>query len=43
MMSGGFSSQDNFAPGGVAYGYGTAGPYLRPGNNPGESPNQFER
>ncbi|MCJ1471874.1 hypothetical protein MMC13_000515 [Lambiella insularis] len=34
LISGGFSPQSNLAPGGVAYGYSAAGPYLRPGSNP---------
>ncbi|MCJ1431763.1 hypothetical protein MMC27_001118 [Xylographa pallens] len=34
LLSGGFPSQGNFAPGGVAYGYSTSGPYLRPDGAP---------
>ncbi|MCJ1288925.1 hypothetical protein MMC34_000456 [Xylographa carneopallida] len=34
LLSGGFPSQANFSPGGVAYGYSTSGPFLRPDGAP---------
>ena len=37
MLTSGFSTQSNFAPGGLAYGYTPSGPYLRPGNMPSKS------